>query len=115
LVNFAGYNYSAFLSPVLFTCAAIVWRCVADVGVDKDRRVARNAAEVGMDENAKLAALERADMGRRSIIGAVGHSFKVFVKSFYLGAFIIGKHRRFAWLVTGYSVALYGHRYLENG
>ena len=32
-----------------------------------------------------------------------------------LGARIIFSQRKFCWLPLGYSLALYGHRYLENG
>lgn len=39
---------------------------------------------------------------------------KAFGKSTYRGAQICFSDRKFIWLLPGYSVALYGHRYLEN-
>ncbi|CAF0993642.1 unnamed protein product, partial [Rotaria magnacalcarata] len=40
--------------------------------------------------------------------------FLLFGKSVYVGGKIIFTKRRFIWLWSGYSVALYSHRYLEN-
>ncbi|KAG8766720.1 hypothetical protein FRC20_006190 [Serendipita sp. 405] len=39
---------------------------------------------------------------------------KAFGRSTYQGAIICFSHRRFIWLLPGYSFALYGHRYLEG-
>lgn len=41
--------------------------------------------------------------------------FLLFEKSVYIGGKIIFTNRRFFWLWSGYSLALYAHRYLENG
>lgn len=53
--------------------------------------------------------------GQPAYIRAVLLGFKLFFKSIYIGAKIIFTDRRYIWLVPGYSFALYGHRYLENG
>jgi hypothetical protein len=40
----------------------------------------------------------------------MAQALKAFGKAFYLGMFLVFSHRRFVWLVSGYSFALYGHR-----
>ncbi|CAD6940075.1 unnamed protein product [Tilletia controversa] len=39
---------------------------------------------------------------------------RAFAKAFYVGAYIIFSRRSLIWLVPSYTLALYGHRYLEN-
>ncbi|KAJ7281053.1 major facilitator superfamily domain-containing protein [Mycena rebaudengoi] len=102
LIKKFGYNYSAILSPILFTAASVVWRFVSDVGREQNRKV-----------DTGLAAVERYESS--GIFGSVINAFRSFGKAFYLGAIIVFSSRKYVWLVTGYSVALYAHRYLENG
>ncbi|KAJ8091066.1 hypothetical protein PM082_024677 [Marasmius tenuissimus] len=100
LIDKFGYNYSFFLSPVLFTLAAVTWRFV-----DDGRPT---------DYSQSLEEFER----RTSTVGylsSVVTGFRSFFKATYYGAFLVFSHRRFSWLVSGYALALYGHRYLENG
>jgi hypothetical protein len=42
-------------------------------------------------------------------------SFLVFFESIYVGGRILLSSRKFAWLIPAYTIALYGHRYLESG
>jgi len=42
-------------------------------------------------------------------------SFYLFYSSIWTGAKLIFTSRKYIWLIPGYSFALYGHRYLENG
>ncbi|KAJ7252640.1 hypothetical protein C8J57DRAFT_73292 [Mycena rebaudengoi] len=98
LIQKFGYNYSAMFSPILFTAAAIVWACVSGVGSGRSRKV-----------DTSLGQMEG------SIMSSMITAFRSFGKAFYLGAIIVFSSRKYVWLVTGYSVALYAHRYLENG
>lgn len=108
LIGIFGYNYSSFLSPILFTCAAIIWKFISNV--QEENRIAEALAK-GED----LATLEKPESSGRGFFGAIGNAFHAFFKATYLGAAIVFSDRKYVWLVPGYSVALYGHRYLENG
>ncbi|KAK1228162.1 hypothetical protein PQX77_008795 [Marasmius sp. AFHP31] len=101
LVDKFGYNYSFFLSPVLFFFAAIVWRFVDNVNTS-----APSPQSLEEFEN------EKPNTG---YLSSVVSGFYSFSKASYYGAFLVISHRKFAWLISGYALALYGHRYLENG
>ncbi|KAG7095681.1 hypothetical protein E1B28_006396 [Marasmius oreades] len=102
LIGKFGYNYSFFLSPVFFIFAAIAWRCVDPVSPRQDQNLT------------SLEDFERKG-GDTGYIGSVLSGFVAFFKASYYGAFLVFSHRKFVWLVSGYALALYGHRYLENG
>ncbi|KAJ4288766.1 hypothetical protein N0V88_007302 [Collariella sp. IMI 366227] len=57
-----------------------------------------------------LGTLTRPAYWRSALFGLT-----LFAESVWVGARILFSSRRFVWLVPGYSVALYAHRYLENG
>jgi hypothetical protein len=97
-----GYNYSYFLSPVLFCLAAVAWAFISDVQAEN------RAAAV---EGGLLEEFERHDVDENtSYLKALWHGLRGFVKATYFGAFIVLSHRKYVWLVTGYSVALYGEQ-----
>ncbi|KAF9260758.1 hypothetical protein L218DRAFT_572536 [Marasmius fiardii PR-910] len=98
LIDKFGYNYSFFLSPVFFTFAAIAWRFV----------------DVKRPEEMSLEEFDREE-SKSGYVRSVISGFGAFFKATYYGAFIVFSHRKFVWLVSGYALALYGHRYLENG
>ncbi|KAL0634944.1 hypothetical protein Q9L58_006138 [Maublancomyces gigas] len=52
---------------------------------------------------------------KNSYFTQVGHGIMYFGLAISEGASIIFSNRKFIWLPIGYSLALYGHRYLENG
>jgi hypothetical protein len=101
LIGIFGYNNSYFLSPILFAMAGIVWRFIGTLGHD----AAGKPVGEGLDD------LERPEH-HEGFFAQVAQGFKAFGKAFYVGMFIIFSHRRFVWLVSGYSFALYGHRYV---
>ncbi|KAL0060626.1 hypothetical protein AAF712_012569 [Marasmius tenuissimus] len=101
LVDKFGYNYSFFLSPVLFFFAAIAWRFVDNVNTTSP-----SPQSLEDFEN------EKPNTG---YLFSVASGFYSFFKASYYGAFLVISHRKFAWLISGYALALYGHRYLENG
>lgn len=59
----------------------------------------------------KATTLER----QPSYLRALFLPFILFFESVWTGAKIIFSSRRFCWLLPGYAIALYGHRYLEHG
>ncbi|KAL0574381.1 hypothetical protein V5O48_007582 [Marasmius crinis-equi] len=100
MIDKFGYNYSFFLSPVFFTFAAITWRFVDDTKTTS--------------EPESLEAFERKKEST-GYLSSVASGFYAFFKATYYGAFLVVSHRKFVWLISGYALALYGHRYLENG
>ncbi|KAK0549377.1 hypothetical protein OC845_003179 [Tilletia horrida] len=107
LIGKLGYNYSSSLSPPLFALAALSWTFISTLG------------HTGAADRAALKDVEREELaagGKRAgyasqIIGGV----RAFAKAFYYGAYIVFSKRSLVWLVPAYTLALYGHRYLENG
>lgn len=77
---------------------AVSWYFVSDLGF-KDKKAEGESAL------AKQPGYIKATLG----------GFWLFFESIGVGAKIIFTSRKFMWLVPGYAVALYGHRYLENG
>lgn len=101
LIGYFGYNYSALLSPILFTAAACIWIWISSLGESQ-----RAEQETG---------LAKVETEKRGIGMAMVDAVRAFVKAFYYGGYLVLTDRRFIWLVPGYTLALYGHRYLENG
>lgn len=98
-------QFSFIITPFLFILAAVSWRFVGSLGHQTD---AQRAAAVG--GLAAVDAVKEKGYGQQLLTG-----FKAFGRSFYKGAIICFTSRKFVWLPFAYSLALYGHRYLENG
>ncbi|ETI24339.1 hypothetical protein G647_03708 [Cladophialophora carrionii CBS 160.54] len=92
LIPSFGNNYSFIITPIFFTAAACVWFFVTNLNYSKPLQ----------------------EKGGNYLV-AVGMGFFLFFESIWTGFKIIFSSRRFIWLLPGYSFALYGHRYLENG
>ena len=56
----------------------------------------------------------KADETIRATLQSVGRFFRVYFHSVALGARIVFTHRKFAWLLTGYTLPLVLHRFIEN-
>ena len=95
LIPRLGNNFSFIITPIFFVAAAIVWSFISirDTG-----------------ERMRSALEEEPSYVRAAVLG-----FGLFFQSVVVGAKIIFTSRRFIWLLPGYTLALYGHRYLENG
>ncbi|EEP79166.1 conserved hypothetical protein [Uncinocarpus reesii 1704] len=96
LIPQLGNNYSFIITPVCFIIAGCVWICITDTAVQQPAR-------------------EKLLSDQPTYIKAVFGSFYLFGESLWTGARLILTNRRFIWLVPGYAIAFYGHRYLENG
>ncbi|KAE8395185.1 hypothetical protein BDV23DRAFT_168792 [Aspergillus alliaceus] len=94
LIPFFGNNYSFLITPICFALAAISWFLLTDQTL----------------HSRSTQVLEH----HPSYIKAVTVGFWLFAESIWTGARILFISRKFIWLVPGYSVALYAHRYLEN-
>ena len=95
LIPKLGNNMSFLITPIFFTAAAIVWFFISSL----------NFKKTDLDHLA----------GQPGYLRAVLTGFILFFESIWTGATIIFTSRKYVWLVPGYSLALYGHRYLENG
>nr|XP_036587188.1 uncharacterized protein CTRU02_02961 [Colletotrichum truncatum]KAF6797919.1 hypothetical protein CTRU02_02961 [Colletotrichum truncatum] len=87
---------SFIITPICFAVSATIWFFISDLGFVK--------------RNKSLILQERP-----SYFKALLGGFWLFGESIYVGARIIFTSRKFIWLIPGYSIALYAHRYLENG
>lgn len=97
LIPRLGHNFSFVVTPICFILAAATWSFIRE-----DRFQNRKAGFVML--------------GRQpTYCRAVLAGFRLFFESVWTGARTIFSHRRFIWLLPGYAVALYAHRYLENG
>ncbi|KAF2016370.1 MFS general substrate transporter [Aaosphaeria arxii CBS 175.79] len=90
-----GNNFSFIITPIFFSAASIVWFFIQESGFQKER--------------------PPRDPEDPNYLMAVVSGFWLFFESVYTGAKIIFTNRKFIWLLPGYAIALYGHRYLENG
>ena len=96
-----GNNYAFIVTPFLFAFAGISWIFITSSQLNtahpKDQEKSENT-------NSKSNYLT-------SIIDG----FRLFAKTIFVGGKIIFTNRKFIWLWSGYSLALYAHKYLENG
>ncbi|KAL9116747.1 MAG: hypothetical protein Q9187_006724 [Circinaria calcarea] len=95
LIPALGTNYSFIITPILFTMAAVTWFFVSNLDFKPTKRT------LLADQPTYI----------RALLG----SFWLFFRSVYVGMKIVFTSRKFIWLLPAYSVALYAHRYLENG
>ena len=92
LIPAFGNNYSFLITPIFFAAAAVVWYFISNLNYTKPLQEKQG-----------------------NYLLAVGMGFYLFAQSVWTGSRIIFSSRKFVWLLPGYSIALYGHRYLENG
>jgi hypothetical protein len=95
LIPKLGNNYAFIITPIFFTMASITWFFISNLEF-----AAPNASLVDKSE---------------SYLKATAMGFVLFFESVYTGGKIIFSSRKFVWLLPAYSIALYAHRYLENG
>ncbi|KAG4435368.1 hypothetical protein IFR05_009154 [Cadophora sp. M221] len=102
LIPYLGNNMSFIITPILLAAASTVWRLIT-------------APPTPENEGLKVASL---DDSKRSVIRVILEGLLegvvVFFKSLALGITILFSSRRYIWLLPGYSLALYSHRFLEN-
>lgn len=94
LIPYFGNNYSFLITPVCFALAAVCWFFLTD----HDFQVKRAQAQEPQP----------------SYVQAVVFGFWLFLESIWAGGRLLFSSRKFIWLLPGYSIALYAHRYLEN-
>ncbi|KAH7356981.1 hypothetical protein BKA65DRAFT_580217 [Rhexocercosporidium sp. MPI-PUGE-AT-0058] len=105
LIPYLGNNMSFIITPILLAAASIVWRLIT-VPIEPENVNALDAATLELVGNKRSVI--------RAIIQGLLEGVVVFFKSLALGIKILFSSRRYIWLIPGYSLALYGHRFLEN-
>lgn len=96
LIPRLGNNYAFIITPILFTASGIIW-------IFLDSFEFQNT-EFEIEESIQGNYIE-----------TITKKVFLFVRSVYVGAKLVFTRRQFIWLWSGYAVALYAHRYLENG
>lgn len=94
LIPSLGNNFSFIITPIFFTLAAVTWYFVSNL-------------------NFKHPTAHLTE--KPSYLKSTMNGFVLFYRSVYTGAVLIFTNRKFIWLLPGYSLALYAHRYLESG
>ncbi|KAF9156553.1 hypothetical protein DFQ26_009306 [Actinomortierella ambigua] len=96
LVLNLGNALAPSITPFLFIIAAITWRFIGLLDADVQNRK-------------NLAHLDEAP-----VLSQIGHGFVHFAQSLFIGGKIVMSSRKFIWLIPGYSIPLFTHRYLES-
>ncbi|CAF1118875.1 unnamed protein product [Rotaria sordida] len=96
LIPRLGNNYAFIITPICFTASGIVWFFLGSLTFSR-------------------AESEESDEKESNYVKSILKKIFLFGKSVYVGGKLIFTKRKFIWLWSGYSVALYAHRYLENG
>lgn len=96
LIPRLGNNYAFIITPICFTASGIIWFFLGSLKFSRSQTESLNEK-------------------KSYYIKSVLTKFFLFAKSVYIGGKLIFTRRQFIWLWSGYSVALYAHRYLENG
>ncbi|KAK5655536.1 hypothetical protein OQA88_5467 [Cercophora sp. LCS_1] len=97
LIPTLGNNKAFLITPPCFAICSILFYTLADSGLPSKTSESGGA------------------LGRTSFLKALSNSVVVFFESIYVGGKILFSSRKFLWLLPAYTIALYGHRYLESG
>lgn len=90
-----GNNMAFIITPVCFAISALTWIFITELGFSNPKSSSPST--------------------KSSYLASAFSGLTLFFESILVGAKILFTSRKFIWLVPGYAVALYGHRYLENG
>lgn len=97
LIPNLGNNKAFIITPPCFAICSVIFYTLTDTGS------ATKTSESG------------GAPGRTSFFRALSNSVLVFFESIYVGGKILFSSSKFLWLLPAYTIALYGHRYLESG
>lgn len=105
LIPALGNNMSFLITPILLTMASVTWKFIIPPP--------RNQIPDSL-ESARFQNMDRRKGFFKAFFGGMMDGVVLFFKSLALGLRIILGSRRYIWLIPGYSLALYGHRFVEN-
>ncbi|KAI9094589.1 hypothetical protein DFS34DRAFT_628322 [Phlyctochytrium arcticum] len=111
-----GKAYAPVITPILFAVAAFTWYFIT---IRDDSTSANNTKQPAtlqdIDNDTGDVLRSSRNSGFMGGLRAVGSAFVSFGHAIQVGGTIIFSDRKFAWLLLGYSLPLFLHRYLENG
>jgi len=90
-----GNNMSFIITPFFFAAASVVWFFIRDFGFSRVKPEVDEATEI-------------------SYMKSVIQNMLLFLYSVWTGAKILFSTRKFVWLLPGYALALYGHRFVST-
>lgn len=96
LIPTLGNNMAFVITPACFALAALTWSFLSHLNFTRPSLVAKGGTKQGY-------------------LLSAGRGLFLFGESILVGCKLLFSSRKFIWLVPGYAVALYAHRYLENG
>ncbi|KAL2015337.1 hypothetical protein VTK56DRAFT_5781 [Thermocarpiscus australiensis] len=96
LIPQLGNNMAFIVTPICFALSALIWFFISELDFRRETKQTRLREK---------PAYWKAAFG----------SLYLFAESIWVGAKILFTSRKFIWLVPGYAIAFYAHRYLENG
>lgn len=102
LIPRLGNNYAFIITPIFFTVSSIIWLFLTKSSLE----------QTDIEDDIKP---DTDDQQKKNYFKIIIKRFLLFGQSIYVGGKIVFTQRKFIWLFTGYSLALYAHRYLENG
>ncbi|CZS98470.1 uncharacterized protein RCO7_04166 [Rhynchosporium graminicola] len=105
LIPKLGNNMSFIFTPILLSTAAAVWKFIIAPPRDES---------IDGSERGRFQSVQENSSHFKSIVDGLTEGVVVFFKSVALGLKILFSSRRYVWLIPGYSIALYSHRFLEN-
>jgi hypothetical protein len=101
LIPRLGNNYAFLITPIFFSFSGIIWLFLSKSKFD----------EIKIEDEIIL----NEEKQKKNYFKSLLNRFSLFGQSIFLGGKIVFTNRKFIWLFSGYSLALYAHRYLENG
>ncbi|OLL25432.1 hypothetical protein NEOLI_000528 [Neolecta irregularis DAH-3] len=121
-----GNNYALLITPIFFVLSCVTWSFLNINSLsyrpqstlnDSDAEAeckSVSSSRITVSGYSKQSQPRTIKKTIQSYFGKVLNGFCLFFKSIYMGAGLVMTSRKFIWLFSGYSIALYAHRYLEN-
>ncbi|CAF1255953.1 unnamed protein product [Adineta ricciae] len=102
LIPKLGNNYAFIITPILFTASGLIWLFMNSLKKVKSKQGEQIVA------NGKQST-------RSNYLRIILRKICACAQSFFIGGKIIFTNRKYIWIFGCYSIALYAHRYLEDG
>jgi hypothetical protein len=100
LIEALGYNYSSFLSPILFGTSALAWWFLDIYGPSSGDSFLDERVEWSGQRASPTIALDASPRGSR-IFAGWWVALRSFGKAFYYGGWLCLTSRKFVWLIPG--------------
>jgi MFS family permease len=101
LIPRLGNNHAFIITPILFTASGLIWLFIRSI-----------PNKTNDSENKLILNLKKSKINYFKIIT---NTLLSFIQSIFIGGKIVFTSRKFIWLFAVYPLAVYSHRYIENG